>query len=408
MLPTESPARLEHPVRPRRGDDRPRGARGGARRSSPRARGSPSELGDERLVARMAINELMLDQFTGSGQLGTADRAREGRSSRSSSATTTTSRSPARGTRSTFRELTRGPVRGRDASSVGHAGRARAAGRQRAARRPGRAGRRVPHGPRRDARARRDPRLRRAARQHPRQPQDRGDRPRRARAAQGDGRRSSTRPARSAQRVADHPRRAPGADRRELHLDRGIPGRDPRRRPRGGRGDAAARRRGARGARRAVLPLVDRGHPRERPRAPRLFAEAERYAALAESLSDEEDLESQVSWRTARAKVLANTGRPRGGRARWPSRPSPRQRGRGRTGQGGRADGARAACSSMVGRRESSGPPLREALGLYEAKGDRSSLPARQRAPRGSRDGLRPAASLSYSAAASRCAGGRS
>ena len=29
---------------------------------------------------------------------------------------------------------------------------------------------------------------------------------------------------------------------------------------------------------------------------------------------------------------------------------------------------------AMIGRRESSGPPLREALGLYDLKGDRSAM----------------------------------
>ena len=86
-------------------------------------------------------------------------------------------------------------------------------------------------------------------------------------------------------------------------------GRDPGRRPRGRRGDAPARRRGPR--RRSTSSTSARRSPGILANVLALrgtFADAERYAALAESLSDEEDLEAQIAWRTARAKVLAHTG----------------------------------------------------------------------------------------------------
>ena len=97
------------------------------------------------------------------------------------------------------------------------------------------------------------------------------------------------------------------------------------------------------------------------------YADAERYAALAESLSDEDDIEAQIAWRTARAKVLANTGRPRRP-SRLPSRrsPSPVE---GEDVQL-KADALTelGRVLAMVGHRESSGPPLREALRLVRSE----------------------------------------
>ena len=228
-----------------------------------------------------------------------------------------------------FRGLTRGRVRGGD-RLLGHDGRACQAGRQRATRRPGGAGRRVPHGPRRDAGGRGDPRAARscstaseatAAPRRSSSPRSRSSRRWTA---------SSTRRVRICRARAVDPERAPGAARRELNLDRGLAGRDRSpatwRRPR--RCSAATTRRLAaldeqyfRSSIAGILAnvLALRG----------AFAEAERYAALAESLADEEDLDTQVAWRTARAKVLANTGRGGGGARACGTGGCPRHRGRG-------------------------------------------------------------------------------
>jgi class 3 adenylate cyclase/tetratricopeptide (TPR) repeat protein len=102
------------------------------------------------------------------------------------------------------------------------------------------------------------------------------------------------------------------------------------------------------------------------------FAEAERYAALAESLADDEDIEAQIAWRTARAKVLANTGMREEAIALAEQAVSLAAEGEDVQ---VRADALTelGRVFVAVGRRESSGPPLREALALYEAKGDRSS-----------------------------------
>jgi class 3 adenylate cyclase/tetratricopeptide (TPR) repeat protein len=103
------------------------------------------------------------------------------------------------------------------------------------------------------------------------------------------------------------------------------------------------------------------------------FDDAERYAALSQSLSDDEDLESQISWRTARAKVLAHRGEH--GEAVALAQEAVRLASEGEDVEV-KADSLMelGRVFSMIGRRESSGPPLREALGLYELKGDRSAI----------------------------------
>ncbi len=95
-------------------------------------------------------------------------------------------------------------------------------------------------------------------------------------------------------------------------------------------------------------------------------------STLAEQLADDDDVWSQVAWRTARAKVLAAAGDAAAAV------------------EIARAAAARAAPTEdielraealvdlgdvlrSVGRADESGPPLREALGLYEQKGDQSS-----------------------------------
>ena len=176
LLPDDSVGRLDilfdlgesaHPARR---------ARRGAGRSSRRARGSPSELGDERLKARMVINELMLDQFTGSGSARAADRAS------ASEVIDVLERyeddfALARAWNEVvFRELTRGQYAAATvsadmlvATTRGAPADERLAGQVAPAAR-------VPHGPRRDARVGGDPGLRRA----PRRPSAATGRPRRS------------------------------------------------------------------------------------------------------------------------------------------------------------------------------------------------------------------------------------
>jgi tetratricopeptide (TPR) repeat protein len=102
------------------------------------------------------------------------------------------------------------------------------------------------------------------------------------------------------------------------------------------------------------------------------YAEAERYAALAEQLADEEDLDTHVAWRTARAKVLASTGRPEEAVTLAEEAVA--------LASDGEDLPLKASALTelgrvlvMVGRPESAGPPLREALSMYEGKGDKSS-----------------------------------
>jgi ATP/maltotriose-dependent transcriptional regulator MalT len=102
------------------------------------------------------------------------------------------------------------------------------------------------------------------------------------------------------------------------------------------------------------------------------FAEAERYAALAAELADDDDLWSQVAWRTARAKVLAGLGDGDGALALADEAVALSIDGEDIE---LRADALteQGRVRIAVGHRESSGPPLREALELYGAKGDRAA-----------------------------------
>ena len=148
----------------------------------------------------------------------------------------------------------------------------------------------VPHGAQRHARVRGDPGLRRAPRERAGQPEDRGDRARCARAAQGDGRRSSTRPGRcasgsGASSSSSRPRSTRTRRRSRRRASRSSPATSRPRRRLLRRDDDRPR-----GARRAYLPLDDRRDPRQRPRAARSLEDADDYAGLAEELADEDDL----------------------------------------------------------------------------------------------------------------------
>ena len=102
------------------------------------------------------------------------------------------------------------------------------------------------------------------------------------------------------------------------------------------------------------------------------FEAALTNSKLAEELSDEDDLWSQVAWRTARAKVLAGTGdhdeairlAMAAAELAAPSEDI-----------GLRAEALVALGDVLLtaGRENESGPPLGEALRLYDQKGDRSS-----------------------------------
>ena len=103
------------------------------------------------------------------------------------------------------------------------------------------------------------------------------------------------------------------------------------------------------------------------------WEDAARYAEIAEGLSDEDDQEAQISWRTARAKVLAHAGATEEAVAL--AQQAVAMAGEGED-VGLKADALTelGRVLAMAGHRESSGPPLREALGLYELKGDRSGM----------------------------------
>ena len=103
------------------------------------------------------------------------------------------------------------------------------------------------------------------------------------------------------------------------------------------------------------------------------WQDAEKYAVVAEGLSDEDDQEAQISWRTARAKVLAHAGAAEEAVAL--AQQAVALSGEGED-VGLKADALTelGRVLAMAGHRESSGPPLREALSLYELKGDRSAM----------------------------------
>ena len=99
------------------------------------------------------------------------------------------------------------------------------------------------------------------------------------------------------------------------------------------------------------------------------YAEADQFAQVGEELADPDDVDSQVLWRTVRAKLLARDGRVdeavalAEGAVMMAGETDDVDR---------QADAQRelAAVHALAGREQAEGPPLREALRLYERKGD--------------------------------------
>jgi len=101
--------------------------------------------------------------------------------------------------------------------------------------------------------------------------------------------------------------------------------------------------------------------------------EAADFAKLAEELSDPDDVSSQVFWRTARARLMARTGDLSGGeRHALEAVEMARQTVDIALLAGALADLAEVL--ALAGRQDETGPPLREALALYERKGDVTSV----------------------------------
>jgi len=102
------------------------------------------------------------------------------------------------------------------------------------------------------------------------------------------------------------------------------------------------------------------------------YDEAEAFSRQAEELSDPEDVDSQVFWRQARAMAYAKTGR--GDQAETLAREAVGLA-RGTVNPpllaGALADLAAVLLAS--GRDSEAGPPLREALQIFEVKGDVTS-----------------------------------
>ena len=99
------------------------------------------------------------------------------------------------------------------------------------------------------------------------------------------------------------------------------------------------------------------------------FSEADQFAQVGEELADPDDVDSQVIWRTVRAKLLARDGRVDEAVALAEGAVAMA----GETDDVDRqADAQRelAAVHALAGREGAEGPPLREALRLYERKGD--------------------------------------
>ena len=106
----------------------------------------------------------------------------------------------------------------------------------------------------------------------------------------------------------DDPGRARPKRRGGVDVDRGLTDRDARGRRGPRRGVAGGRRRRARADRRALLPVDRRGPLAHAIEAQDRLEDADAAVDLAIELTDEDDIESQILWRTARAKVRARRG----------------------------------------------------------------------------------------------------
>jgi ATP/maltotriose-dependent transcriptional regulator MalT len=99
---------------------------------------------------------------------------------------------------------------------------------------------------------------------------------------------------------------------------------------------------------------------------------ARRLTEVAERIGDADDVQTQVSWRSVRAKVLASAADFDGAR-RLATEAVELASGTPQPHLKAEALSDLAEVLELVGDPESSGPPLREALALYERKGDLAS-----------------------------------
>jgi tetratricopeptide (TPR) repeat protein len=97
-----------------------------------------------------------------------------------------------------------------------------------------------------------------------------------------------------------------------------------------------------------------------------------RFSEIAEEIGDADDILTQVPWRSVRAKVLASRGDPEDAR-RLAREAVELAAGTSHTHLRAEALIDLAEVLTSIGERESAGPPLREALKLFEEKGDVAS-----------------------------------
>jgi len=97
-----------------------------------------------------------------------------------------------------------------------------------------------------------------------------------------------------------------------------------------------------------------------------------RFSEIAEEIGDTDDILTQVPWRSVRAKVLASRGDPEDAR-RLAREAVELAAGTSHTHLRAEALIDLAEVLTSIGERESAGPPLREALRLFEEKGDAAS-----------------------------------
>jgi tetratricopeptide (TPR) repeat protein len=97
-----------------------------------------------------------------------------------------------------------------------------------------------------------------------------------------------------------------------------------------------------------------------------------RYSEIAEEIGDADDILTQVPWRSVRAKVLASRGEAEAAR-RLATEAVELAAGTSHTHLRAEALIDLAEVLTSIGERESAGPPLREALWLFEEKGDVAS-----------------------------------